>query len=183
MTTGYHISDQNGVYFLTFQIVDWVDIFTRKIYKDIVIESFKFCIENKGLRLFSYVIMSNHIHLIACANEPFKLSDIIRDFKKYTAKSFLIEINSNTESRRDWMLKRFEFAAKSNSCSGDYHIWTNDNHAISLVSKKFYDQKLNYIHENPVRAGIVAKAEDYLYSSARNYCGLEGVLEVEFIFY
>lgn len=181
MTTGYQIYDENATYFLTFQIVDWVDIFTRKIYKDIVIESFKFCIEKKGLRLFSFVIMSNHIHLIASANEPFGLSAVIRDFKKFTSRKFLIEINRKIESRKDWMLKRFEFASISNSRSGNYQIWANDNHAISLISDKFYNQKLNYIHENPVRAGIVEKAEDYLYSSARNYCGLEGVIEVEFI--
>ena len=65
MSTGYQISDQEGLYYLTFQVVDWIDIFTRQVYRDIIIESFKYAIENKGLHLFAYVIMSNHVHLIA----------------------------------------------------------------------------------------------------------------------
>jgi putative transposase len=101
MSTGYKILNQNALFYLTFQIVDWVDIFTRKIYKDIVIESFSYCIDHKGLDLYAYVVMSNHIHLIASAREGFALSDIIRDFKKFTAKRFLEEINKPTESRND----------------------------------------------------------------------------------
>ena len=181
MSTGYQIQDQNGLYFLTFQIIDWVDIFTRKIYKDIAIDSFKYCMENKGLRLFGFVIMSNHIHLLASAVEPNRLSDIIRDFKKFTAYSFLEEIRKNTESRQDWMLKRFEFAAKANKRNSDYQLWTHENRAVELVSNTFIEQKLNYIHENPVRAGYVDKAEDYIYSSARNYCGQEGLLKIELL--
>ncbi|MBL7788685.1 MAG: transposase [Chitinophagales bacterium] len=181
MSTGYKILDQNALFYLTFQIVDWVDIFTRKIYKDIVIESFSYCMEHKGLNLYAYVIMSNHIHLIASAREGFALSDIIRDFKKYTAKQFLEEINKPTESRNDWMLKRFEFAAKRHKRNSEFQIWTHENHAVELVSNKFIDQKLNYIHENPVRAGIVYKAEDYMYSSASNYILGEGIINLKIL--
>lgn len=181
MSTGYKIQDPKGIYFLTFQIVDWVDIFTRKVYKDIVIDSFKFCIENKGLRLFAYVIMSNHIHLIAGSREGFNLSDTIRDFKKYTAKLFLESVQEPFESRKDWLLKRFEFAAKKHKRNSQYQVWTHENHAIELISNKFIDQKLIYIHENLVSAGIVEKADDYLYSSARNYMGLDNQLKLELI--
>jgi REP element-mobilizing transposase RayT len=178
MTTGYQIQDQNGLYFLTFQIVDWVDIFTRRIYKDVVIDSLKFCVDNKGLNLFAYVIMSNHIHLIASAEKGHNLSDIVRDFKKYTARLFLENMNEPFESRSDWMLKRFEFAAKRHKRNSKYQIWTHENHAVELISTKFVEQKLNYIHENPVRAGIVESPEDYLYSSARNYSSLPTFLNV-----
>ncbi|MEN8122608.1 MAG: hypothetical protein ABFS35_19860 [Bacteroidota bacterium] len=61
MSTGYKISEKEGAYFLTFQIVGWVDIFTRKTYRDIAIESLIYCQKNKGLEVFAYVIMSNHI--------------------------------------------------------------------------------------------------------------------------
>lgn len=98
MSQGYQIYNPNQLYFLTFQIVEWVDIFTRKEYKDIAIQSFDFCRKKKGLKLFGYVIMSNHIHLIAMAKENFSLSDIVRDFKKYTANQFLDYINNNPES-------------------------------------------------------------------------------------
>jgi len=86
MSTGYQISDQNALYFLTFQIVDWIDIFTRRIYKDIIIDSFNYSIEHKGLQLFAYVIMSNHIHLIANSING-TLSDNVRDFKKFTSNN------------------------------------------------------------------------------------------------
>jgi REP element-mobilizing transposase RayT len=125
--------------------------------------------------------MSNHIHLIASAKESNRLSDIIRDFKKYTASNFLKEMIKSTESRQDWMLKRFEFAAKSNKRSSEYQIWTHENHAVELVSNKFYDQKLNYIHENPIRAGIVDRSVDYLYSSARNYAEMDGLIKIELL--
>ena len=88
MTTGYQIKDQDGLYYLTFQVVDWIDIFTRKVYRDILIESFKYAINNKGLQLFAYVIMSNHVHLVAQSSEG-ALSATIRDVKKYTSKRII----------------------------------------------------------------------------------------------
>jgi len=73
MSTGYKIAEKDGLYYLTFQIVGWVDIFTRQVYRDIAIESLKYCQQNKGLCIFAYVIMSNHIHLLAPAKRSFKL--------------------------------------------------------------------------------------------------------------
>ena len=86
MSSGYQIQDQYATHFLTPTIVDWVDIFTRKIYRDIIIESLAFCIKNKGLILYGYVIMTNHLHLLV-RSEPGKLSDTMRDFKKFTART------------------------------------------------------------------------------------------------
>jgi len=176
MSTGYKILDKEGMYFLTFQIVGWVDIFTRKIYRDIAIESLKYCQQHKGLNLFAYVIMSNHIHLLA-QSEHGNLSGFIRDFKSYTSKRFFEVVDSFKESRKDWMKMVFTYHAKYKS-KQDNQIWTNDNHAELIYSQKFIEQKLNYIHENPVKSGIVAKPEDYLYSSARNYADIENVLDV-----
>ena len=181
MSTGYQIYHQHSLYYLTFQVVQWVDIFTRPVYKDIAINSFKYCREAKGLELYAYIIMTNHIHLIARAKENYRLSDIIRDYKKYTANQLLELIQQPTESRKDWMLKRFEFSASTQQRNSKYQIWTHENHAIELHSNEFIDQKLDYIHQNPVRAGIVEHAEDYLYSSARNYSGLSSMLEIDFL--
>lgn len=176
MSTGYKIAEKDGLYYLTFQIVGWVDIFTRKIYRDIAIESVKYCQQNKGLSIFAYVIMSNHIHLLAQSKYD-DLSGTIRDFKNYTSKKFLEVINSKTESRSDWMKVVFEYHGKHKDKQSN-QIWTHENHAELIYSQKFIEQKVEYIHENPVRAGIVAKPEDYLYSSARNYAGLDYVLEI-----
>ena len=89
MKEGYVIRDQTLPHFLTVTIVDWVDVFSRKNYREAVIECFDFCIKNKGMILYSYAIMSNHIHMIVNTNEPFLLKDTIRDFKKFTSKKIL----------------------------------------------------------------------------------------------
>ena len=176
MSTGYKISEKEGAYFLTFQIVGWVDIFTRKVYRDIVIDSFKFCQTNKALNLFAYVIMSNHLHLIAQSGNG-DLSGFIRDFKSFTGKQFKIEIDQLTESRRDWMKMVFEFHAKFKK-KQDFQFWTHENHAELIYSQKFIVQKVNYIHNNPVKSGLVTRPEDYLYSSARNYTDMDALIDV-----
>ena len=181
MSTGYKIVDQEALHYVTFQIVNWVDLFTRKVYRDIVIDSLKFCQGNKGLEIYAFVIMSNHIHILLRSSTG-KLSDTIREFKSYTAKQILLAIEMELESRRDWMLNLFEFAAKQHKRNEKYQIWTHENHAELIYSDNFIFQKLNYIHENPVRAGIVEKAEDYLYSSARDFAGKGCLLEIVPVF-
>ena len=176
MSTGYKIREGDAAYYLTFQIVGWVDIFTRKIYRDIVIDSFKYCQQNKGLHLYAYVIMSNHIHILASSQNG-DLSGIVRDFKNYTSNRFLENIQDGTESRRDWMKLVFEYHGKYKNKQVN-QVWTHENHAEEIYSQKFIEQKINYIHNNPVRSGIVEKPEHYLYSSARNYAELEYILEV-----
>jgi REP element-mobilizing transposase RayT len=162
MTTGYQIKDQKATYFLTFQIVDWVDVFTRKIYKDIIIDSFKYSIENKGLQIFAYVIMSNHVHLVAQSSTG-QLSDNIRDIKKFTSKKIIETMVNIPESRKEWALNRFKINASQRKVNKFYQVWTHENHAILLYSNKFIRQMIEYIHNNPVKAGIVEKPEDYLY--------------------
>ncbi|MFH0893496.1 MAG: transposase [Bacteroidota bacterium] len=180
MTDSYKINDQYGTYFLTLQIVDWVDIFTRKIHRDIIIDSLKFCQNEKGLELNAYVIMSNHIHIIAKSISG-ELSNTIRDFKKFTFKRILEELLIEEGSRKEWILERMRLNAKIRKCNSQYQLWTHNNHAELLYSKKFLLQKLNYIHKNPVKAGIVEKAEHYTYSSAKDYKGKKGLLDIVLI--
>lgn len=178
MSTGYQILDPSQTYFLTFTVIDWVDIFSRKVYRDIIIDSFTYCRKEKGLKIWSYVIMTNHVHCILSATQG-NLSDVIRDFKRYTATAILKEIPNERESRRDWLLKRFEFAAMKNGRNDLHQFWIHKNHAVSIVSSRFFLQRLNYIHNNPVKAGWVEKPEEWLYSSARDYCGMKGLMEVD----
>ena len=121
MSTGYNIADQEGTYFVTFQIVNWIDIFTRKVYRDIVIDSLRYCQQNKGLEIFAFVVMSNHLHLLV-RSKTGMLSDTIRDFKSFTAKNIILAIETENESRRDWMLNLFNFAAKQNKNNKKYQI-------------------------------------------------------------
>ena len=176
MSTGYKISEKEGLYYLTFQIVGWVDLFTRKIYRDIVLDSLKYCQANKGLELFAYVIMSNHIHLMA-RGESGDLSGFIRDFKNYTSRKFLEMIDKSTESRREWMKIVFEYHGMYMNKQIN-QIWTHENHAELIYSQKFIEQKIEYIHNNPVRAGLVEEPYDYIYSSARNYADMESKIDV-----
>jgi len=127
--------------------VDWVDIFTRKTYRDITIDSFKYAIENKGFQLFSYVIMSNHVHLVAQSSEG-TLSATVRDIKKYTGKKIIEAIQTISESRREWILNRFAFNAKKHKRNKSYQVWTHENHAIYLYSPDFIREKIEYIHDN-----------------------------------
>ena len=177
MKEGYIIRDQSKPHFITATVVDWVDVFSRKNYKDCIVESLDFCIKNKGMILYGFVIMSNHIHLIIQSEES-KLSDLIRDFKKFTAKTILNKIESGPESRADWMLKRFEFACKSHTRNEKYQFWQYGSHPEDIFCEKFMWSKLDYIHLNPVRVGIVVRASHYRYSSASNYVNDNGIIEI-----
>ena len=175
----YKILDQHGINFVTLTVVDWVDVFIRKRYKDIVIESLKHCQKEKGLVVYAYVIMSSHIHLIAEAKGSIPLSDILRDFKKFTSKTILREIeHGGYESRREWMLNRFAFRGHNASGNRQYQFWQSDNHPIILYTLPVITQKIIYIHNNPVVEGWVEQVDQYLYSSASNYVGNTGLLDV-----
>jgi REP element-mobilizing transposase RayT len=180
---GYKIRSKEAAHFVTFAVVEWVDVFTRKEYRDIVLDSIKYCQKEKGLILYSWCLMSNHIHLVirAANNNP---GEILRDFKKFTSAQIIKAIALNEkESRREWMLSIFKKAGEKNIRNTNYQLWRQDNQPKELFSERFTNQKLDYIHNNPIEAGIVDKAEEYLYSSARDYyngknCGL---LEIEFL--
>ncbi len=109
------------------------------------------------------------------------MSDFIHDFKKFTANAVIKDIQNMPESRRDWMLYRFEFAGKYDNRITKYRFWQDKSHPIELTSTEMINQRINYTHENPVRTGMVAVAEDYLYSSARNYAGLSSVIDIDLV--
>ncbi len=170
-----------NTYYLTLTVVDWIDIFTRPVYRHIIVDSLGYCQKEKGLILHAWVVMSNHVHLIASAKEDTNLSDILRDFKKFTSKKIVSTIQEAPESRRDWMLHRFAYAGTNDAKIKDYKFWKDGNEAKDLITAPFALQKLNYLHQNPVRAEIVDKAEDYRYSSAIDYAGGMGMLKVELL--
>lgn len=177
---GYVIRDQFAPHFLTFTICGWIDLFSRKVYKDIIIDALQYAQSNGHLIVNAFVIMSNHIHMIARANEKQgkSLSDIIRDFKKFTHHSMAPVIKSDAESRRQWMLHQFEYYGSTNPKNSGMQIWTNDNHPEECFGGEFTYSKLNYIHQNPVRAGIVSNPEEYIYSSASNYVTGKGIMDI-----
>ncbi len=172
MSRKYKFHNPEGVYFVSFAVQGWVDVFTRNEYKDILVENLKFCQENKGLEIFAWCIMTNHVHLIIRAASNILLPDILRDYKKFTSKEIKKTIITNfRESRKEWLLKQFETPE-------GFRFWRGDNKPIELWSNKVIDHKIDYIHQNPVEEGLVFKAEDYVYSSAIDYAGEKGLLDV-----
>ena len=170
------------VYFVTDTVVDWVDIFTRPIYRHIIIESLQYCQKEKELLIYAWVLMTNHMHMIVGSRGENKVSDILRDFKKFTSKeiirTLLIE---STESRRDWMLNRFEYAGKNDKKIKNYRFWQEGNDAQEIFLNDCFNQKLIYIHNNPVKSEIVNIAEDNRYSSAIDWAGGKGLLDVTLV--
>ena len=182
MSHRYKIKDQEGLYFLTLTVVGWIDIFSRKKFRDIIIESLKFCKANKGLRIYGYVIMTNHIHLIVSAEGKDSLSDVIGDFKSFTATTILKDLPNSSESRWEWLMYLFGYFAIKNNRKGKHQFWQSSNHPIELYSIKVIREKLNYIHDNPVRAGWVYFQQHYIYSSASNYFeDGNGILDVDIL--
>lgn len=181
MSEQYKFHDNEGVYFTTSTVVDWIDIFTRLDYKMVIIDSLKYNQQQKGLVIHSWCLMTNHLHMIVSTKEGFSLSAIMRDFKKFTSKEIMKTIVDIQESRKDWMLKRFEYAAKYSKRIKNYKFWQDGSHPIELNTNELIEQKLDYIHNNPVVTEIVEKSEEYLYSSARDYIGIKGLLDIELI--
>ena len=179
----YKITDKNAMHFLTFTVIDWVDVFAKKDYKLELVNSMNYCIAEKGLIVYAWVIMSNHMHIIWRAKEGYQLSEIIRDYKKFTAKRILKMIEEGSESRKEWMLNRFEESGKNLKRIKKYKFWKEGNHAIYLgeLDTGMMEQKLDYIHDNPVKAMIVHNAEDYVFSSAIDYTGNMGLVKLTLI--
>ncbi len=182
MSQKYKIRNQDCIYFVTFSVVQWIDLFTRPVYKDLLIENLTYCQKHKGLEIYAWCIMTNHIHLIIGRSGDNQIQDIIRDFKKFTSVKLAREIEHNIhESRQTWLLNIFREIAEKSSKHQKFKIWQNDYHPIELSSNSLMQQKLDYIHQNPIKAQIVAEPEHYLYSSAIDYAGGKGLLPIKFI--
>ena len=165
MANAYQIHNQSSVYFLTFQVIEWVDVFSRSRYSDIVVDSLNYCISNKYLNVHSWCIMTNHVHTILSANHN-NLSSIIRDFKSFTSKKILTSIIEESESRKKWMLEIFKKAGSESKRNNMYQFWTHENHAVELSTNEMIEQRIEYIQMNPVNAGYVVEPWHYKYSCA-----------------
>lgn len=167
------------LYFVTTTVVDWIDIFSRAKYKHLVLESLEYCQKKKGLEIYVWVLMTNHLHMIIGAESIDAVQAILRDFKKFTSKKILSDLCcDDEESRREWMLKSFERAGAKDKKISSFRFWQEGCYTEVIYSLDFFNQKLKYIHQNPVRAEFVRYPEEYLYSSAIDYCGEKGLLDV-----
>jgi len=172
MSRKYKIKDQERPYFLTFTVINWIDAFIRNEYRNIFIDSVKFCQQNKGLEVYAHCIMTSHVHMIIGSNGQNPLKGIIRDLKSFTSRSIRKVLENGmelNESRKEWMLWMMQRAGKQNINNNDYQFWQQDNQPIELYSDVFIKQKLNYLHNNPVEAGFVKSPELWQYSSCADY--------------
>ncbi len=169
----YRITTPDELFFVTLTTVGWIDVFTRNEYKNILIENLKYCQENEKLDIYCYVIMSNHIHLV-CRRQEKDLNELLGRFKSYTAKQIIKAIENNPqESRKEWLLYLFNYFAKANKQYSKNHFWQYTVHPVLLYSYEVIKQKIEYIHMNPVRAGLVNEPENYFYSSANIFSPLK----------
>lgn len=181
MSEKYKFHNEEGIYFITPTIVNWIDLFTRKVYCDIILRSLKFCQIEKGLIIHAWCIMSSHLHLIISSSGKEQLSNIVRDFKKFTSKEIIKEIQRLPDSRKDRLLRNFKEAGSKIKRITNYKVWQDGNHPVELDSNTMLEQRLLYIHNNPVANGLVFRGEDYCYSSAIDYCDGKGLLKIDLI--
>ncbi len=176
MSTKYKFHKQEGLYFISFAVVGWIDLFIRNEYKQILLDSWQYCQKQKGLQIYGWVIMTSHVHMII-GTEKDDLQNIVRDMKRHTSIALRSAMSTHPqESRCEWMLKIMQQAGRLNGNNIDFQLWRQDNHPIELTTANMMHQKLDYIHNNPVEAGFVESPEHYLYSSARDYYDLPSLL-------
>ena len=156
-------------YFITITVIGWIDLFTRKEICEIIVKNLRFVQNFRGMEIFAYVIMSSHIHLIA-RKRGGNLNDIIRDFKSYSAKEIINFIqNDPLESRKHWLLGIMSIYASVHKQNKHLMLWQKTNHPIPVDDNYLIDQKIEYIINNPVKAGMVLNPEDYYLSSANPF--------------
>ena len=173
MRSRYKFSIEKGLYFVTSTIVEFIPVFTSEKYFQIIINSFEYCRTNKGIKIFAYVIMDNHFHLLISGEN---LSDKIRSIKRHTAKEIIEHVKRDNKL---WLLNQFKFYKKKYKKESNYQVWQEGAHPQIITTVDVAEQKMNYIHYNPVKRGLVKEPQDWKYSSAGNYYYGKGVIEIE----
>jgi len=181
MSRKYKFHNKEGLYFVSFARVYWIDVFVRPLYCDILVESLIYCKDNLGLELYCWCIMPSHVHLIFRAKEH-NPDVLLGRFKEHTSKQIVKAIRANSqESRREWMLWMFERAGSKSSNVKGSQFWQHNNKPIELWSVEVIEQKADYLHDNPVVAGFVNEAWHWKYSSATDYSGGKGLIEIDYL--
>jgi len=160
-------------HFITCTVLHWLPIFTNQESVQILIDSLSHLQKNDNLTIFSYVILENHLHLIAQSDDIRKSMQKFKAFTAYELLKLLQKQNATT------LLKQFAFHKKAHKIKSTYQIWEEGFHPKLIISEKMMLEKINYIHQNPVKRGYIEEAEHWRYSSARDYQGIKGLLEVE----
>ncbi|MEO5889390.1 MAG: hypothetical protein ABIQ31_04015 [Ferruginibacter sp.] len=180
MSSRYKFADSKGLYFTTSTVVGWSDVFTRELYKTILLDSIRYWQFNQGLIIHAWVLMTNHFHTICSCNNGKDLGAIWRNSKSFTAMKLIDAIiNNPKESRKEQLLYTFEKAVTKTNNNTRFKFWEHENYPVLLENTKMYNQRLNYLHWNPVTAGFVSEPLHWLYSSAIDYfTDQKGLLDI-----
>lgn len=177
------VTHQHACHYLTFNVVDWVDVFTKPVYKYIISDALNDLIAKRGLTVYAWCLMTNHLHLMLQAKDGTGLSMIERDFKRVTTNHILEAMEQESELRRRWMLGRFELFSQHLKKIEKYQVWQSCSNPAFIDFKQplKVQEQLAYVHENPLRDRIVREAAEYVFSSAGDYEGRKGLVNVTVI--
>jgi len=168
----YRIFETEYPYFMTCSIVGWLPIFTRPATVQIVLDSWKYLQREREFKLFGWVILENHLHLIASAPE---LEDVMQRFKSFTALKIVRRLQSVGDRE---ILQQLRWQKLSHKTESEHQVWQEGSHPQQIGRDAVMWQKLQYTHENPVRRGYVDDPLHWRYSSARNYAKQPGLIDV-----
>jgi putative transposase len=160
----YRVNDPRFAHFVTSTIVAWLPIFTAAGRCDVLVQSFEYCRRHKGLKIYAWVILENHFHAIMAAPD---LSRVLADFKRHTAQRILELLETEGCA---WLLNQLQYFRAAHKSESSHQIWQEGSHPQAMVSDEIMLQKLEYLHNNPVKRGLVAAPEHWRYSSAHEWC-------------
>jgi len=169
----YLITESDKPHFMTCTVVDWLPVFTRPETVKILLDSWQFQRQEVGLKLYGFVILENHLHFIAQSGN---LDKHVSSFKAYTARQIIDYLKLQGAER---LLRQLRFAKCAHKLDREFQFWQEGVHAELVFSETMMREKLDYIHGNPVKRGYVNLAEHWRYSSATNYAGLGGLIEID----
>lgn len=161
----YRFVAEAGAYYVTFSVVDWLPVFVSEAACRIVTDSLNFCHERKGLRTNAFVIMPTHLHAIVFDENwnADSLQRALTDFRKFTGRQLLDYCAGHMPACFGQVFK--------SQAGGDRErrFWQPSRHPEAILSEGFWRQKIDYLHDNPCRKGLVIRAADWRFSSARWY--------------
>ena len=169
----YRIYENQSPHFLTCTVVNWLPLFASPPVVDILYASWRFLQAHERMTVYAYVVMENHLHLVAASPD---LSKEIGDFKSFTARQTIDYLNDRSAQN---VLRQLAQSKAAHTQDREYQVWQEGSHPQLIQGEEMMRQKVEYIHNNPVKRGYVDDPTHWRYSSARNYAGLPGLLEVE----
>lgn len=169
----YRFTGDEAPHFMTMTVNNWLPVFTRRVTVEILLDSWRYLRGHAGLRIHGFVILENHLHLVAGSPD---LQGDVRRFKSFTARSILDYLKAQNDRR---VLRLLAFFKRAHKRDSEFQLWEEGSHPQRVDSELVMRQKLEYIHRNPVERGYVDEPEHWRWSSARNYAGQPGVIEVD----